>query len=144
EDFGAAIEGLPAHGQDILDADGNAEQRFAGCSARQLAVGGVGLLQGVGGIIADKGMDLALDALDPVQAGLHDLAGGNLAAAEFGGQFPSGQLVEHGGDGHSTILGTRNKPLAVAGALRSASACGREGRIWSERKTLSSGTAWAV
>src|SRR5215469_5789156 len=45
---------------------------------------------------------------------------------------------------HSTILGTINKPLAWAGALRRASSCGSDGRISSGRVTLTIGTACAV
>src|ERR1022692_4283991 len=89
-------------------------------------------------------MNAALDLLNAIQASLHGLARGNLAAAQGGGQLGNGQLVQHGMGVHSTIFGTMKSPLALAGALRNASALGRDGRTSSGRNTLTIGTAWAV
>ena len=55
----------------------------SGCSRvrrRPMAlIGGIGLGQGVGGIVADEGVDVAVHFLDLIEAGLHGFAGGNFA-----------------------------------------------------------------
>ena len=123
--FEPQLSGWPRTAMTSLMPMGTPSSGFCVGAAGDGLVGGVGLGQGVGGIVTDEGMDPAIDALDLVQAGLHGLARGNLAAAEFGGQFRNGQLVQHGAAVHSTIFGTMKSPLAWAGALRRASSCGQ-------------------
>ena len=66
---------------------------------REGAVGGIGLGQGIGRVMADESMDATVHAGDLVQAGLGGFAGGDFAAAELGREFGDGELVEveHGG-----------------------------------------------
>jgi acyl CoA:acetate/3-ketoacid CoA transferase alpha subunit len=70
ENFGAAIERLIAHRDHVLEADGNAQQRFLAMrrAGGQGLVGGVGLRQGIGGVVTEEGVKAAIDALNLFQA----------------------------------------------------------------------------
>ena len=66
-----------------------------GGSGGEGSVGGIGLRQSIGGVVAEEGVDLAVHALDLVEAGLGGFAGGDFAPRELRGQFGDGQLVQH-------------------------------------------------
>ena len=70
EDFRAAIERLSLDGEDVLDRDGNAQQRLLRMrhAGRDFPVGRVGLGERVGGVKADEGVDFPIHADDLVQA----------------------------------------------------------------------------
>jgi len=42
---------------------------------------------------AHEGVDLAVDGVDAIEAGLHCLAGGNLLGGELGGEAGEGEFV---------------------------------------------------
>ena len=131
------------HREHVLEGDGHAEEWLLGVGDARGdgLVRGIGLCEGIVVVVAEEGLDSAVHPPDLVEAGLHGLAGGHVAIRELCGEFAKGEL---GWPGHSTIFGTMNRPLARAGALRSASSVGREGRTSSGRVTLTIGTAWAV
>ena len=66
-----------------------------GRAAGKSAVGFVGLGQCVGGVETDERADLAVYALDSVEAGLGDITRRDLALGQFRRQFGNGELVEH-------------------------------------------------
>src|ERR1700733_1067297 len=93
-------------------------------------------------------MDFPVHAGNLVEAGLHDFAGGNFLFCQPGGEFRNGGFVEcHKIEcpaDYSTIFGTMNSPLALAGAFCSASSWESDSPISSTRVTLINGTACAV
>ncbi len=84
KDLRAAIERLSLYRNDILDADGHAEQRLlgVGLALRERLVGGVGLGQRIRGVVADERLDLAIHALDPVQTRLRGGPRGDFALGQ--------------------------------------------------------------
>ena len=46
-----------------------------GSATGESLVGGIGLREGVGGIVADEGLDAAVQPVDLIQAGLGELRG---------------------------------------------------------------------
>ena len=83
--------------EQVLQGDGHTEQRLlrVGDAGGEVAVRGIGLGQGVRGIVAHEGMDLAVHFGEMVETGLERLAGGTLAAGELGGQAGDGEMAEH-------------------------------------------------
>ena len=59
-------------------------------------IGGIGLRKRVCGVVAEKGVNAAIDAGNLIEAGLRGLARGGFAPGEFGGEFRNGEMVEHG------------------------------------------------
>ena len=72
----------------------------SGCLRVRRAAGdglvrGVGLGQRIRGVVADEGVELAVHALDLVEAGLRGFARRNFAPRQLGREFGNGQLIEH-------------------------------------------------
>lgn len=76
EDLGAAVERMSPVAEHVFEGDGHAEEGLLGVGGarRQGAVGGVGLGEGVVGIVAEEGFYLAVDAGDLVETRLGDVA----------------------------------------------------------------------
>ena len=107
EDFGSAIEGMVLDGNNVLGGDGDTEEGefgmgFALCDG---LVGEVGIGEGPVGVQADEGVEGRVCAADLVEAGLHGLAGGDLAPGEFAGQFRNCEFVQHRFGGHQAHAG---------------------------------------
>src|SRR5688500_4709075 len=131
------------HAENILDADGNARERPSLAVGKEL-ISGVRLGERVLLVIAEEGFNFRVDLLDAVETRLHQVARGKLFGAQTFACFGNRQSVKHGAPfwkSYSMIFGTRNRPLALEGALRSASSFGKDGRTASSRVTLTSGTA---
>ena len=56
-------------------------------------VGSVRLAKRIVAVDAHEGVDLAVDGVDAIEAGLHCLAGGNLLGGELGGEAGEGEFV---------------------------------------------------
>src|SRR5260370_30451346 len=114
------MERLAPDREDILDAYRHAEQWAlgGGSAGGDGFVHRIGLGQGVRGIVAEKGVYVAVNALDLVEAGLGRFASGGFAPRQAGGQLGKGEPVQHGrrSEPYSTMYGTTNRPWALRGS----------------------------
>src|SRR5438105_12774728 len=85
------------HRQDIFDCDWDPEKRLllARDAVRKRFIGRIRLRERIRFIAAQKGLDASINPLDLLEAGLHDLASGNLATIQFSSEFGDGELVQH-------------------------------------------------
>src|SRR5712672_1600550 len=118
----AAIAGVAFDAEDVFDGDRHAEQ---GALVEVSATGdgsvrSLSLRDCVGGIVAEKRLDFAIQTLDLVEAGLHRLVRRAFAPGEPGGEFGNCQRIKHQDSSRWRARWSFNKasPVSAGGSRR--------------------------